>query len=466
MDPLRMANTGTFDGTPGFAVYDMLVYLQNGTLVPQTAESLTSSDAVVWTLKLHANIKFSDGTPYDAAAVKFNWQRLQDPNNGATRAAIANVIQQMDVVDSVTLRIALKKANAVFPLSVQLIPFIASPAAIQQKGDQYGNSPVGAGPFVVKSWVRDSQMDLVRNPTYWRAPLPYLDQLTIRPVADESQRLNTFCAGQGTLVSLAAVSFADQSQKQSCGTLLPLALNGGFPIDFNMGKSPTNDLRTRQAVAMAIDPNDYSKTVNLGLIPFASSPFRSDSPFFDSSSVQPSYDATKAQQLFDAVAAANGGTVELPILTIAGNVDYQANANYLAGVLNKFNHVHASVVSKGLSAFIPDTLNHSYDAIVLLGSTFDDPDPTWTGVLQCNSNPNVVGWCNTQFDQAVVDSENQLDAGKRLAALKRAVKVHQTDLPQFFLRNSFSWTVAAKNVQDFGYINDGAVLVDRIWLKR
>ena len=55
------------------AVFDMLVYSDaTASIMPQTAESLTSTDALVWTLKLHPNIKFSDGTPYDAAAVKFN----------------------------------------------------------------------------------------------------------------------------------------------------------------------------------------------------------------------------------------------------------------------------------------------------------------------------------------------------------------------------------------------------------
>jgi peptide/nickel transport system substrate-binding protein len=465
MDPIRMSSSGLTDGSPGFAIYDVLVYLKNGNVIPQTAQSLTSSDAVTWTLKLNPNIKFTDGTPYDAAAVKFNWQRLQDPANNATRAALANTIQQMDVVDAATLKITLKKINAVFPLSVQLMPYVASPAAIQERGAQLANNPLGAGPFMIKNWTRDSQMVVVRNPGYWRAPLPYLDQVTFLPITDESQRLNSFCAGQGTLVLIQALSFADQSEKQSCGTLRPLALNGGLPIDFNLTKAPTNDIRLRQAVAMAIDLNDYSKTVNLGLIPPATSPFRSDSPFYDPSSVQPTYDPAKAQQLFDAVAAANGGTVKLPILTLP-LTEFQQAAQYIQGVLNKYKNVQATVVTKATAAFVQDMTTRAYDALGLLSTSFDDPDPSWFSLFMCNSNPSVTGWCNTQFDAAVVDSQSQLDPAKRTAAVKAAVKAHQADLPQFFLKNSYSWTVSAKNVQDFAYINDGTVLIDRMWLKR
>src|SRR4051812_5016917 len=75
LDPIRISNSGNSDGPPAFMIYDMLVYsdLKDGQVKPQTAESLTSADALVWTLKIKPNIKFSDGTNYDAAAVKFNW---------------------------------------------------------------------------------------------------------------------------------------------------------------------------------------------------------------------------------------------------------------------------------------------------------------------------------------------------------------------------------------------------------
>jgi peptide/nickel transport system substrate-binding protein len=371
----------------------------------------------------------------------------------------------MDVVDPVTLRITLSKPNAVFPLSVQLVPYVASPTAIQQRGDQYGSNPIGAGPFIMKTWARDSQMVLVRNPNYWRAPLPYLDQLTFVPITDEGQRVNSFCAGQGNLAIIQATNFADQEQKQNCGTLMPLVINGGFPIDFNMTKAPANDLRLRQAVAMAIDPKDYTNTVNLGLIPFATSPFRPDSQFYDPTAVQPTYDPVKAQQLFDAVAAANGGTVELPILTVAV-ADFQLNAQYLQGVLNKYNHVHATIVTEGTAAYVQDVTTRAYGALVLLTTTFDDPDPTWFSVFTCNSPSSVTGYCNSKYDAAVADSQTQLDPAKRITAVKNALKAFEPDLPQFYLKNAYSWVVEDKHVQDFAYINDGTLLVDRMWLKR
>src|SRR4051812_1267570 len=113
-DPVNISGAGSADGPAAFMLFDVLVYNDNRTVVPQTADSLTSTDGQVWTLKLKSNIKFTDGTPYDAEAVKFNYLRLQDPNNKASRAAQANLIGSMDVVDPLTLKLTLKAKNAVF----------------------------------------------------------------------------------------------------------------------------------------------------------------------------------------------------------------------------------------------------------------------------------------------------------------------------------------------------------------
>src|SRR4051794_12051810 len=80
IDPVKVTNSGASDGFLADAVYDLLLYtdVQSGKIVPQTADSLPSTDAQVWTLKLRPGIKFSDGTAYDADAVKFNYQRIAD----------------------------------------------------------------------------------------------------------------------------------------------------------------------------------------------------------------------------------------------------------------------------------------------------------------------------------------------------------------------------------------------------
>ena len=466
MDPIGMNGAGTGDGPMGYMIFDELFYSDGGTVTPQTAESLTSTDAVTWTLKLHANIKFTDGTPYDASAVKFNIARIQDPNNHATRAAQANLIASMDVIDAVTLKFTLKAKNALFPGAMTLIPFVGSPAAIQALGsDKFSNAPVGAGPYTLKSWVRDSQMVLVKNPNYWRAPLPYVDQWTLRPIVDETQRINTFCSGQGNLTFIGAVSNADNLQKQGCGVSNPFVLNGGVVLYFNTKKPPMNDIRLRQAVAMALDPKDYSKIVTSGLIAPMFSIFRTDSPFYDPTVLQLPYDPVKAQQLFDQVSADNGGgTINIQM----GNfpvVNFQTSGQYLQAKLNSYNHVHVDLTTESSPQHVTTCNTQAYTGICLFAGFFDDPDPGWTGIFMCAAGTNPTAYCNTKFDADVADNEATLDPKQRIADIKDAQKIFYADVPAYYIEQRYSWHFSAPNVQDLHYVNDGLILPDRLWIK-
>src|SRR3954471_5990599 len=108
----------------------------------------------------------------------------------------------MVVVDATTLTMTLKAKNAVFPQLMALMPFVGSPTAFRQLGaDRFARAPVGGGPFVLRSWVPDAEMMLTRNPNYWNAPLPNLDQLVMRPVPDDTQRINSLCAAEANLIS-------------------------------------------------------------------------------------------------------------------------------------------------------------------------------------------------------------------------------------------------------------------------
>jgi peptide/nickel transport system substrate-binding protein len=465
-DPVILQNSGSFDGPIAAAVFDMLVYTDptTGGVVPQTAESLSSTDALVWTLKLHPNIKFTDGTPYDAAAVKFNWLRLQDPKNAAAKAAQANLISSMDVIDPVTLKITLKAKNAEFPIAVALIPFIGSPAAIQSKGDGFTSDPVGAGPFTLKNWVRNSQMTFVRNPNYWNAPLPYLDQIIMKPIIDESQRINTFQAGGGNLVFVGAPSNADALDKAKAGVDLPMILNGGITLYFNTRKPPFNDVRLRQAIAMAIDPNDYSKVVDNGLVEPIDSIFRHDSPFYDPSILQPAYNPTQAQALINQVAQANGGPIKFTMTTLTSQ-NYTLSAQYVQAVVNKLDNIHMNLLGEATALHVTNCNTSAFDAICATGIIFDDPEPAWTGLFLCGVSPNPSGYCNSKFDADVADNQATLDPNKRIADIKDAQKIYYADLPALTVERRYSWSFAAPNLQGFKYANDGLPLVDRMWLK-
>jgi peptide/nickel transport system substrate-binding protein len=449
-------------------VYDMLMYndVSTGTIVAQTAESLTSTDAQNWTLKIRPGIKFTDGTPYDAAAVKFNWLRLQDPANAATKAAQANLIATMTVSDPVTLQIALKAKNAEFPIVVTFIPFIASPTAVQAQGASYGSNAnvVGAGPFILKSWQRDNQWVMVRNPNYWEAPLPYVDQLIVNPIADETQRMNTFLAGGANLTFMGTGTNADQIQKSGVGIEHTMILNGGIGLEFNTKRPPFNDVRARLAVAMAIDPVDYSKVVNSGLQQPITGLFRPDSPFYDPSLSYPWNQPAQAQQLIDQVAAENGGTFQFEIAAFA-TTNYALSAQYVQAKMNSFNHVKVTINTEASALHITNCTQGTFANACGTGLIFDDPEPGWTGIYTCNSSPSPTGWCNAQFDKDVLDNQVTLNAQQRIADIKDAQKQFYAEVPTLILERRYSWMFSTPAIQNFKYANDGIPLISQMWIK-
>jgi peptide/nickel transport system substrate-binding protein len=463
-DPTLIANSGNSDGGVAFMVFDMLAYSDpaDGQVKPQTAQSLTSSDAIVWTLKLRPNIKFSDGTPYDAAAVKFNWARLADPANAATRAAQAQLIQSMDVIDAQTLKITLKAKNAVFPQAVALIPFIASPTALQAKGANFRSEPVGAGPFTLKSWVRDSQAIFQRNPNYWNAPLPYVDQVIAKPIADDSQRINTFKSGDANLIYVNVSQSAQQAQAAG-GVPYPAIINGGTNIFFNTRKAPFNDVRARQAITYAIDRGEMSKLMDNGVLPTQDSVFRKESPFYDPNITQLPYDPKKAQQLFDQLAADTGGPLTFTLVSFnTGN--YLTAAQYLQGKLGSYNNVKVTI-DYAASAAQQARVNKGDFTAALYSQPFDDPEPIWTSIFTCGAAASPTGWCDSRFDSLVVGQREALDGATRVADLKEAQKIFYDQVPSMYFQRRAAWLFSIPAMQDLQWVNDGLPMFDRMWLK-
>src|SRR5687768_10641986 len=153
MDPVSSTGSGGSDAQRFFPVYGALITYQGekNEAVPYLAESLTAAgtDFATWTLKLRPGITFSDGSAYDAEAVKVNWERLKVPENRSPSRGIAASIASLTVKDPTTLEIKLVAPNAHFPNSVSRfggMNYIASPTAIKNKHDLV-NKPIGAGPF-------------------------------------------------------------------------------------------------------------------------------------------------------------------------------------------------------------------------------------------------------------------------------------------------------------------------------
>jgi peptide/nickel transport system substrate-binding protein len=241
----------------------------------------TSDNGTTWTLKLRPNVKFSDGTAFDAAAVQFNWKRLADPATKALTASTAKQIQSMTVVDPVTLQVTLATPDLFFDHRVAgNLAWIASPTALQSEGTNFGTHPVGAGPFLMTNWVPNSQYTFARNPNYWEPGQPYLDNLIIKVITDPATAYNTFKAGGANATQMFDPQFIGQAKQDGFDAMVSVAAGGGEGIMLNTSKPPFDNLLARQIIDQAINRDQFNKARRNGDSQFVLSSMNTqNSPF-------------------------------------------------------------------------------------------------------------------------------------------------------------------------------------------
>ena len=342
LDPTATTTASGAGALPYYAIYDALFTLSAGTgaVTPKIGLSLTpNSSQTVWTLTLRPGVKFSDGTPYDAAAVEFNWARDKAPTSAVVSAA--SMIKSMTVVSPTTLQVTLVAPDSSFNRTVaQQLLFIASPAAIKKEGASFGTHPVGAGPFILNSWVRNSQKSFTANPGYYQPGLPYLSKLAIDIIPDSSQGITALKTGQGNYMYTQDSSVI--SQLKSAGMLATTTTTPGSPnFAFNNKKAPFNDPSIRKAVVEAINVDQMAKVT--GTFVPVTQPFPAGSPYNYGMS-WPAYNQANAQQLFNAYAAAHGGPVTFTLQAFQDPATVK-EADFVQAALGQYKNVKVNVTT-------------------------------------------------------------------------------------------------------------------------
>lgn len=195
LDPAR-ANNST-DYSRCFMFYNGLMVFDPH-LVPQPdlALSVESKDATVWTVKLRKGVHFHDGSPFTADDVVFSLSRLKDPKSGSVVLPLAKQMNEIKATAPDEVTITLGGPNADLPAILAVYQFV-----IVKNGTTDFSKGIGTGPFRCKEFSPGVRTVAVRNPDYFHAPLPYLDQITHFGIADEAARVNALLSGDIEIAS-------------------------------------------------------------------------------------------------------------------------------------------------------------------------------------------------------------------------------------------------------------------------
>ena len=271
--------------------------------VPQLATSWTWEDPTHLVLRLRPNVVFHNGEKFDAEAVRYKIHRDQTMK-GSMRAGEVNMIASVEVIDPLTVRLALKAPSA--PLLSMLADragIMIAPKAAEAAGAAFGTHPVCAGPYAFESRVAQDNITLVRFPRYWDAANYHFDRVVYRPLPNSSVRLANLKAGSVDLseqilpTDIAAVR-SDPNLKLAIGD--GLAYTG---ININLANGPAastsigQSALVRHAFELSIDRSAANQVVYDGLFTPTAQANAPTSPYYIESLQPPARDVDKAKAL-------------------------------------------------------------------------------------------------------------------------------------------------------------------------
>ena len=276
---------------------------------PETslAESWDVSDPKKITLRLRKGVVFHDGTPFNAEAVKFNIERLLDPATKATPRAAFTAVETVDAVDEHLVRFNLKKPwGSVLSTLADRGGAMNSPTAVKALGPDYAFKPVSTGPFKIADYVSGSHVRFVRNEKYWGRdgdgnPLPYLDEIVMNTVPNETVQVSALKSGDMDLIYL---PYREVGNFLDSPTYNINKFDGGtiaFTLSFNLAKPPLDNVNLRLAIAHAINPEPINKAVYFGRAIIAKGGmWPTGSWAYDPTVARPTYNLAKAREFLKA----------------------------------------------------------------------------------------------------------------------------------------------------------------------
>ncbi|MFB2582877.1 ABC transporter substrate-binding protein [Herbiconiux sp. P15] len=287
---------------------------EDGAIVPWLATGATvSDDGLTVDVALRDDVTFTDGTPFDAAAVVANIEHMQDPETASSTAILAlGKVTGVSAVDATTARFTLSEPDSALQESLaQTWLAMESPAGLKRGMDENCASPIGTGPFVFTEWVKQDHVTLTRNENWNSAPAgaentgpAYLSEIVWRFIPDAATRFAALQSGEVDVIDEMqpdnVVAVQESAASDGGFDVLVGALPGAsIRLELNSGYAPFDDELVRKALIHAADVNPGIESLFFGTVDRSYSVLSSSTPFGASFEGEYSIDSDLANELLD-----------------------------------------------------------------------------------------------------------------------------------------------------------------------
>lgn len=467
LDPIKNTIDGDVGMTEYAAIYDVLVRYDPVTrkYVPQLAQSLTANaDHTVYTVGLRPNVTFTDGTPLNAAAVKFSAERFQSSDSIQYYFSILPQIASIETPDDLTVVFHLKSADPQFPwMLTQGLGLVVSPTAVQQKGEQAFNlDPVGAGPFMVSKYTPGHELDVVRNPDYWGAKAP-LDGIHFTWPTNDKSKVQALGNGDLDLIHLLDPAATQSALGQGFGGNMWLRFGGGTILMNERTGHDTSDVRVRQAIAYAVNPATINTRVYSGK-GYASSDLFPSGALSSGTHGLP-YQPAKAGSLLQAVKRDSGWDGSISLL-VSDDAAAQAQALTVQALLDRVGFQVKLDTAPSISAFVNDVyVNYDFD-LAISADNVTESGP-WAQLVQEISGPfNPNGYQNPEMDAALTQLQAAATPAQTKAATAKMQSIWNQTVPEVWFVVGQDTLLGSQKLRGVVPSSNATVLLGRAWLAK
>jgi peptide/nickel transport system substrate-binding protein len=417
---------------------------KSGEIVPHLAESYENPDENTWVIKLKKDIKFHDGTPFNAEAVKYTFDKLKDPKTAAPRASLLAPVSSIEVQDEQT--VVLKTEKPYGPMLAALThtnSAIVSPTA-DQKQDLM-KEPVGTGPFKYSEKVNGNDIVLVKNDKYWQDPAK-LEKITFTVVPEVSTAISMLQTGKVQLIDGLAPELMPRLEKIKNAETQKVDGTPVYYLAFNMEKAPMNELPFRQAVSHAINREGYLKKLNgLGVY---SNTFIGPKVFGHTESDNgPKFDQEKAKELVKA----NGFDKKEVNILAANTSQYMNMAEVIQSQLKEVG-INAKIESIEWGTYLDVSKKGDFDITIAGWSnvTGDGSELLFPRLHSANIDAtNLSRYKDAELDKLIEQSRSVVDQEQRQEILTKADQYVMTQLPVLPIYHGISSAAYDKSVKGF-----------------
>jgi peptide/nickel transport system substrate-binding protein len=448
-------------------IYNGLVRFKPGETVvePDLATGWTvSDDGLVWDFDLRNDVKFHDGTPFNAEAVVYNMMRQFDPDHpehtgvfeyweymfGGFKGAVddegnpTSVINNVEATGEYSVRFTLNHPLGPFIQDMAMFyTFMLSPTAVKEQGENYAAgpdyAPVGTGPFKFVEWVEGDHITLERNDDYY-GDVAKVNKVIIRIIPDNAARYLALQAGD-----IHAMGFPNPDDVPNCEAdpncqVLLRPPNTTAFINIMTDKEPWNDVRVRKALSLAIDKQAIVDNLygGLGMVAaqFVPPAIWGANPDIEDFG----YDPAEAQRLLQEAGVEEGFTFDFwympnprPYYPVPQDIA-SAIASYWADV-----GLNPQLKTEDWSTYLDDRNAGKFD-IWMIGWTGDNGDPdNFTCYFMCTPAPREGNWNDETAQETIAllkQAAELSDQAEREPLYSQAAELVHEDVPRLFIAHS------------------------------